>query len=135
MQKHTKNYSLKSVDNWFSKFIRARDADEDGIIRCISCGKPVHWKKADAGHFIKRQHRALRFSEINVNGQCRSCNWLLQGNDINYAKGLVKKYGPGIIEQLQALKNGALHLGRFELKIIADNYKEKFGNLKKIKGL
>jgi hypothetical protein len=127
--------SLKSADNWFSKFIRIRDADEDGIIHCISCPKEVHWTKADCGHFVKRQHKALRYSEINCNGQCKECNWLKQGNDIEYAKGLDVKYGTGTAESLLALARNTFHLGKFELKVIADHYKEKFENLKKEKGL
>ena len=125
--------SLKTTDSWFSKFVRLRDSDSHGILRCISCGEPVFWKKADAGHFIKRQHKSLRFDEKNVNGQCRKCNWLLQGNDINYAKGLEKKYGSGIIELLELAKRNTLHLGKFELKIISDNYRMKFNELKKEK--
>ena len=127
--------SLKTADKWFSKFIRIRDADKDGIIRCISCGQPVHWKKADAGHFIKRQHKALRFNEKNVNAQGKRCNWLLQGNDINYAIGLEKKYGPGIIEELEIAKRNTIHLGQFELKLIAAHYRQRFNELKKEKGL
>ena len=126
--------TLKTADRWFSKFIRLRDADDTGILNCISCGIPVHWKNADAGHFIKRQFMSLRFNEKNVNGQCRKCNWLLQGNDIEYAKGLVKKYGKGILEQLVATKHRTTHTGRFELKHIADYYRDKFNQLKKLKG-
>jgi hypothetical protein len=111
------------ADDWFSKYIRIRDADNNGYIRCISCGKIVHWKNADAGHFIKRQHIALRFNEQNVNAQCKLCNCFEQGNDIGYAKGLDKKYGPGTADKLRAMKNGTLHLGKFELKVIADHYK------------
>ncbi len=127
--------SLKSADSNFSKFIRIRDADEDGNVHCISCGKIIHWTKADNGHFIKRQHKALRYNEINCNAQCKECNWLKQGNDIQYAKGLEKKYGPGTVEILEALEKNTLHLGKFELKVIADHYKEKFEQLKKEKGL
>lgn len=121
--------SLSSADSWFSKFIRLRDADEDGVIRCISCGKPVHWKQADAGHFIKRQHKATRFNEKNVNAQCKECNWLKQGNDLHYAKGLEEKYGEGIVEELEILGKCTHHLGKFELKCIAEHYKEKFNEL------
>lgn len=127
--------SLKTADSWFSKFIRIRDADSRGILFCISCGEPVFWKKADAGHFIKRQHKSLRFNEKNTNSQCKNCNWLKQGNDINYAKGLDKKYGTGIIEELELAKRNTLPLGQFELKIIADHYRKKFNELKKEKGI
>ena len=59
----------------------------------------------------------------------------MQGNDIEYAKGLVKKYGSGVLEQLVATKNRTLPMGRFELKHIADYYRMKFNQLKKLKGL
>ena len=95
----------------------------------------VHWIKADNGHFIKRQHKSLRFNETNCNAQCKECNWLEQGNDIGYARGLEKKYGAGTIDKLQALAKTTLHMGKFELKAIADHYKEKFEQLKKEKGL
>ena len=128
--------SLKTADKWFSKFIRIRDADKDGIIRCISCGQPVYWTKADAGHFIKKlkKYKSLWFNEKNVNGQCTNCNWLLQGNDINYAIGLEKKYGRGIIEELEIAKRNTIHLGQFELKLIAEHYRQRFNELKKEKG-
>lgn len=126
---------LKPSDKYFSLFIRARDADDNGIITCISCGKFVIWKNADAGHFIKRQYKATRFSEENVQAQCKHCNWLLQGNDINFAEGLKKKYGPDIINKLEVAKNSTIHLGKFELKNIADYYRGKFNELKKEKGL
>ena len=126
---------LKTADRWFSKYIRLRDADESGYLFCISCGQPVHWKKADAGHFIERGKKAVRYNEKNVNGQCTDCNWIKEGNKIEYAKGLVKKWDPGIVEQLEVLKHRTIPMGRFELKVIADYYRMKFNQLKKLKGL
>jgi len=130
-----KNLNYKTTDKWFSKYIRLRDSDDTGILNCISCGIPIHWTKADAGHFIKRQFKSTRYNEKNCNGQCRKCNWLLQGNDIEYAKGLVKKWGPGIVERLEIAKNRTLPMGRFELKHIADYYRMRFNQMKKLKGL
>lgn len=127
--------SLKSADSWFSKFIRIRDADDNGYVACIACGRLKHWTKVDCGHFIKRQFKATRYNEKNCNAQCKYCNGPLQGNDINYAKGLIKKYGPGIIEWLEIAKRNTIPMGKFELKIIADHYKKKFNELKKEKGL
>jgi hypothetical protein len=66
---------------------------------------------------------------------CRNCNWLLQGNDIEFAKGLDRKYGTGTADKLRALQNSTLHLGKFELKVIADHYRMKFNELNKEKGL
>ena len=127
--------NIKTADKWFSLYIRARDADDNGMVKCIACGRILYWKQADCAHFIKRQHKSLRFDEKNCQVECKNCNWLLQGNDINYAKGLIKKYGPGIIEQLELAKRNTISLGKFELKIISDHYRQKFNDLKKEKGL
>jgi len=127
--------NFKSADTWFSKFIRIRDAESKGYMRCISCGTFHYWTDFDCGHFVKRQHKALRFNEQNCQAQCRNCNWLLQGNDIEFAKGLDWKYGEGTVDKLRALQNSTLHLGKFELKVIADHYRTKFNELKKEKGL
>jgi hypothetical protein len=78
---------------------------------------------------------ALRFNEQNCNAQCKACNAFEQGNDIGYAAGIDKKYGAGTADKLRAMKNNTLHLGRFELKIIADHYKTLFLELKEQKGL
>jgi hypothetical protein len=78
---------------------------------------------------------ALRFNEQNCNAQCKKCNAFEQGNDIGYAAGIDKKYGAGTADKLRAMKNNTLHLGRFELKIIADHYKTLFLELKEQKGL
>lgn len=70
----------------FNKFIRERDKDRG----CISCNGRVE----QAGHYFNQgQHSALRFNEVNVNGQCVRCNLHMHGNLINYRNGLVKKYG------------------------------------------
>jgi hypothetical protein len=83
------NYKDK-LDRIFSQYIRLRDADQNGYIRCISCGKIVLWKEADNGHFINRKHMSLRFSETNCNAQCRSCNRFDEGNMTGYNLGMIK---------------------------------------------
>ncbi len=46
---------LDTLDRIFSEYIRRRDSDENGIGRCISCGKMVHWKEADCGRQSKKK--------------------------------------------------------------------------------
>ena len=97
--------NLTKLDSIFSKFIRLRDSDEDGICRCITCGAPHYWKSVDNGHYIKRQHLALRFNEVNCNAQCRKCNWLGQGEDVKYKDALIKKYGQKSYDWLLIVKH------------------------------
>lgn len=94
------------LDKVFSEFIRLRDIRHAGIgsgfrIRCITCGNYFLWKEADAGHFIARNHKATRWDEKNVNGQCRSCNRFHSGEQYAHGIAIDKRYGAGTAENLR----------------------------------
>ena len=128
------DYKTK-LDTIFSKFIRMRDADSSGIVKCISCNKFFHWKKVDNGHFVNRKHMSTRFSEKNCNAQCISCNRFDEGNNIGYAKGLIQKYGPGIIDELEVLKYQTSKFSEFDYKVMIQDYSKKVKEFQKSKGL
>ena len=89
---------LKHAQVVFNKFIRERDKDKG----CISCGAEID----HAGHYYSQgHHSALRFNEMNVNGQCLRCNNFMHGNLINYRKGLIKKYGEMNVTLLENTNN------------------------------
>ncbi len=131
--KITKNTSKKRLDTIFSEFIRRRDADDKGFIRCISCGKVVHWKESDCGHYINRKHNSTRYDEQNCNAQCRSCNRFDEGNIQGYRKGLIKKIGEEATNLLEFKKYNACKLGQFEINILADEYRAKLKAIKQDK--
>jgi len=119
------------LDNVFSEYIRLRDSDENGYGRCISCGKIVHWKEADCGHFVNRRHLSLRYDEKNVNLQCRACNRFQEGNAIGYNHGLVEKYGDSVIDYLAIKKFNYCHIGNVEYEALIKEYTAKVKQLKK----
>ncbi|MEG1644024.1 MAG: recombination protein NinG [Bacteroidales bacterium] len=123
------------LDRVFSEYIRLRDSDSRGYVRCISCGKIVHWKEADCGHYVNRAHMGTRFSEHNCNGQCRFCNRFDEGNNIGYTRGLISKYGVKIIADLEVKKHSQTHLTKFDYEIMIKHYKEEVKRLKREKGL
>lgn len=125
---------MKTADKWFSLFIRLRDS-KDGIIRCCSCNKAVHWRDSDCGHFINRGNLSLRFSEENCHAQCRACNRFDEGNITGYYRFMQSKYGEETISKMMLAKHQTIKLGKFELKIIAEEYKRKAQELAKKKGL
>jgi hypothetical protein len=106
----------------FNRFIRLRDKDKG----CISCGAEV----TEAGHYYSQgHHSALRFNEINTNGQCTRCNCFLSGNLINYRKGLIQRYGE---QKVLLLENGLRQThkwSRVELEILITEYKQKIKEL------
>ena len=122
---------IQRLDKVFSIFIRLRDSNENGYIRCISCGKIVHWKKSDCGHFINRKHLSTRWHEKNCNAQCRACNRFDEGNFPGYLVGINKKYGTKILDELTLLKYQVSKLTDLEGKLLIDYYKKRVKELEK----
>ena len=122
--------SKPTLDRIFSEYIRRRDADENGYICCISCGKFVQWKESDCGHYINRKHNATRYCEKNCNAQCRACNRFDEGNIQGYRKGLIAKYGEKAVEVLEFKKRNYCKLGAFEINILAQEYRKKLSKIK-----
>ena len=113
------------ADKWFSLYIRLRDTDEDGVCRCITCGRAGHPKSMDCGHYIKRQHQAVRFDEINCNAQCKRCNAFEQGQDAIYRQRLIEKHGEDAVFILETAAKMAFKRSQINLDYLADEYKRK----------
>jgi len=90
----------RKADALWSQYIRLRDADKDGMVKCISCDKVGYWKTMQNGHFVSRSSSSLRFDEENCNAQCVGCNMFKQGNQYAYAIALDLKYGDGTAKKL-----------------------------------
>jgi hypothetical protein len=134
-----KSKTEKTLWDMFSKFIRARDANYQGYVSCISCSTVKNWKQMDAGHFVPvGSDRALKYNEINVNGQCTSCNHFKSGNIIQYRPGLIYKYGEQKVKDLETshyFKTTKKKLNQISINILYDLYKKKFEQLNKEKCL
>lgn len=129
------NYKEK-LDRVFSQYIRLRDMiGNTRTFQCISCGRILPITQADCGHYINRQHMSTRFSEINCNAQCRSCNRFDEGNMQGYRRGLVQKYGEQMVLWLEAQKYKARKYTEFEYKALIDHYKKETKRLLTEKGL
>lgn len=120
----------ETLDKIFSEYIRIRDSDDKGLIRCISCGKIVPWKESDCGHYINRKHNSTRYDEKNCNAQCRSCNRFDEGNIQGYRSGLISKYGQWVVNVLELKKYNYCKMGQFEIDILGKEYKQKLKYLK-----
>lgn len=127
------NFDIETLDKLFSEYVRLRDSDQYGMIRCISCGKRVKWQYADAGHFVSRSHINLRFDENNVNSQCVDCNRFKSGNLEKYKRGLIIKHGRFIIDYLENKKNEIRQFTDFEIELMCLHYKKQIKNLKQKK--
>ena len=96
------NYSTakKRATTAFQLYVRLRDSDVNGFGKCCTCSKIVHYKKADAGHWITRGDSSVLFDEVNTNLQCKQCNWRRNLHHV-YRTFLVEKYGKDAVEKLE----------------------------------
>tara|TARA_R110000824_G_scaffold264500_3_gene453318 strand:+ start:260 stop:667 length:408 start_codon:yes stop_codon:yes gene_type:complete len=126
----------KELDKWFSLFIRLRDATEEGLVQCFTCGCVKHYKKGmQCGHFQSRSFLSTRFDEENCQNQCVGCNMFKQGEQYKFAMNLDSKYGEGTAEELQVLAKRITKFTRGDYEEKISYYKSCVDNFKREKGI
>lgn len=126
----------------FGEWIKLRDSP-NGIAQCISCNKAVKYPNSDgslhAGHLYPRSvvYNALYFHPMNVHGQCNHCNTYLEGNTMEFRKGIIRRYGEDALEELDIARatEGATKLYDHDYKEMAAEYRLKSRAIKKERGL
>lgn len=91
----------KELDTIFSRYIRLRVTDEDGMLHCFICGTPIYWRAAQCMHYMPRICKSVRWDEVNCQAGCPTCNGKPLGDRENFAAALDLKYGPGTAEALE----------------------------------
>jgi len=112
------------------KAIRMEAADDDGMVRCVTCGKRVHYTACDGGHYLSRKDAAVIFEETNIHPQCKSpCNrpppYGLAGNPESYTRYMENRYGQAEIDRLKALKRTIRQWTIEELLALKIEYKKR----------
>ena len=133
-KKPTKTQLKKKLDKIFSLYIRWKDADSDGYVKCFTCGT----KKSalgvgciQAGHFQSRRHMILRWdSELgNVQPQCAYCNVLMSGQQYLFGKRIDELYGEGRADELEKMAKMTKKFTISDLEEMIAEYKDKLDNL------
>ncbi len=128
------SYKMKSKpihklekDLWktFSLYIRLKYSDKNGYVSCYTCPARKHYKEMQAGHYIKRSYKSLKFDERNVRPQDPRCNMFLDGNQDEFAVKLEQEYGLGILQELHRLKWEEKRFTRLELTTLLTDYKQR----------
>ncbi len=97
---------LSDCATLFQRLVRMEAADDNGICKCITCGREGDWRQLEGGHFISRTYKAVVISPQNVNPQCRYCNHDLDGNLEEYERILRWRHGDACIDMMIAAKRG-----------------------------
>lgn len=119
----------------FSEFIRLRDTDKDGVGKCFTCDRPLHWSKGDAGHGVPRQHKATKFNECNNHLQCKHCNGFEGGVREVYKERMDKKYGPHTWDRMLIASKQTTKWSAAIIQNNIDYYTEKVKELKAERGI
>jgi len=125
----------KELDKWFSLYIRLRDSNDLGMVKCFTSGRVYHYKKIQAGHFMSRKHLATRWCEMNVQPQSAADNLFGQGEQYIFGLNLDAKYGEGTAEELQYKARQTVKLTRVDYEDEIRYYKNAVNNLKKEKAI
>lgn len=122
----------RKLDKVFSEFIRLRDSKPYGhkFFRCISCGQIKAYEQMDAGHFVSRIHKATRWDEENVNGECRACNRMSADHIIWYQRNLEQKIGRDRVDMLIARGRQTKKWSAWELETLIEYYKKEVAKYK-----
>jgi len=125
----------KELDKWFSLYIRLRDATDEGLVQCITCGTVKHYKLMHNSHFQSRQYLATRWNEKNCDVGCVKCNIFNFGEQYKFSIALDSKYGKGTAEELEFLSRTIIKVSRLDYEEKISYYKDLVNKLKKGKGI
>ena len=137
MKPKSKAKLKKEVWELFSKYIRLRDClRTTGSIdwgECITCNNPPQHRfgDLDAGHFISGRRNGNLFSKKGCHAQCRRCNRFLHGNQLEYRRQIIKLYGQGYDEILEAEARQIKKFSVAELPEMKEYYTQKVKELLK----
>jgi hypothetical protein len=118
-------YLIQDLDAIVSKYIRMKEANLDGIVKCYTCFRSGSWKSFDCGHFIPRSNMALRWDVRNLRPQCKKCNQYDYGNIEEFELALEGEQ-PGIVKILTEESRNPYKWSRDELKELLIDFRAKF---------
>lgn len=125
------SYLIEDLDTIVSRYVRIREANEQGVVTCFTCGAMGHFTLFDAGHFISRSHLATRWQLINLKCQCKNCNQFKSGNLKVYAEKLgeeivnfLHEASREIYKPTQDDLKGMIYDYRMKLKLVESKLKK-----------
>lgn len=128
---------VKKLDGVFSQYVRLKNADVNGMVKCFVTGYIGLWngKEIQSGHFQSRRHYATRWDEINVQPQSRASNIFNQGAQIQFGQKIDERYGKGTALRLQQQTQNKFKLDKFKLQLLVNEYTDKLNELKAEHGI
>lgn len=124
--------ALKKADREFSLLMRAIEADEQGIVKCVTCNQRMPWygtSKAHWGHWQSRGYNSVRFDPKNGGVQCLKCNTYKEGEKEKMKAYLIRRYGETEIMIIEAKAKLGSKVSNFDLEQMAEKFSEERKNV------
>lgn len=93
----------KSLDKYYARYIKCINTDYNLMTFCVTCGKPLHIKGCECGHYVSRRHEHTRWDIHNSFPQCTICNNSAGGMKIQMGEYITEKFGIHTKERLDQL--------------------------------
>lgn len=129
MERMSKRQQINTTAKDLQKLVRLRSANKDGFCQCVSCGKRVHWKAMNGGHFIAGRNSGVVLDERNVHAQCVHCNKWLSGNQAAYLEYMLNRYGQKVVDELRRLNYEGRDWTLDELVELRESYLDEIKEL------
>lgn len=117
------------------RIVRMKAADDNGMARCVTCGKVEHWKDLDGGHWIPRTYTVHKLTEENIWPQCKRCNRFRAGEGSAFTLHMIDTYGRDFVDHMEATKREVRKYTRPEIEAKIKSLKEYEKKIKTEKGL
>ena len=124
MSDESEDNIVQDLDFVVSLYIRLRDSNENGFLTCCTCPSEIHYKDADAGHWLSRGNMSVRWDEHNIAGQCRKCNRMEYGEQDKFAEYIENRWN-GMTDWLLEQARIPQRFSISELKELLEAYKFK----------
>ena len=124
MAKSEQQKLKEKLDAVFSKYIRWKHADNNGLCKCFTCGVIKEVKGIQNGHFIPRNILITRFDEDNCRPQCIGCNLYGNGKFVDFRENLVKELGEKKVKEMEASRFKVIKLDVHWYKEQIEKYKD-----------
>lgn len=100
-KKLTRTKLIQEADKAVSLYVRQKYANDDGMVKCYTCGHFVHWKKIHCGHYISRYYKYTRWELDNLRPQCMMCNLWKKGDAFTFRANLVDELGESRVREME----------------------------------
>ncbi len=110
------------------KLVRVKAADDNGLVKCVTCDKWSHWKDMQGGHFIARGSKKWKLVEENIHPQCPGCNGfgMKYGNaEAVYTAYMIDMYGREFVDHMLMTKSQPHKYTRAEVESLVDEWKDQ----------